>query len=241
MACLDIPIPKNVARLVQKPPFCRPRIEDIQVLDLIREFGQRLARPSDEIEQALNLASGPSDVMIILERPRLTHPFSASFDAFVQDCDTLQAVDELVQFASNGTRSIHTVTVVDAYPFKPHLGNKLARLCLRWRDYQHPRKDEIQTRLIDLGSEQEWFQTPDANDYQSPDAVGYRVGFADEAEEELANELRSLEIDGIHLADLNYDEEEAFWSNRERSILSNKKKLKLWDELSDTTVWCSTT
>ncbi|PQK08246.1 hypothetical protein BB8028_0001g03240 [Beauveria bassiana] len=126
MACLDIPIPKNLARLVQNPPFCRPRIEDIQVLDLIRKFGQDLDRPNDEIEQALNLASRPSDVMVILERPREKHPYSASFDAFVQDCETLRAVNELIQFASNGTRSIHTVTVVDAYTFKPHVKNNMA-------------------------------------------------------------------------------------------------------------------
>ncbi|KAF1739488.1 hypothetical protein CRV24_001423 [Beauveria bassiana] len=125
MACLDIPIPKNLARLVKNPPFCRPRVEDIQVLDLIRKFGQDLNRPNDEIEQALNLASGPSDVMVILERPREKHPYSASFDAFVQDCPALRAVNEMIQFASNGTRSIHTVTVVDAYTFKPHLKNNM--------------------------------------------------------------------------------------------------------------------
>ncbi|KAK8150780.1 hypothetical protein G3M48_008109 [Beauveria asiatica] len=72
---------------------------------------------------------------------------------------------------------------------------ELARLCLRWGDHQHPRKDEIQTRLIDLGSEQEWFQSPDAENYQSPAVVSYILGFADESDdEELANGLRPLEI-----------------------------------------------
>lgn len=35
------------------------------------------------------------------------------------ECRTLWAVDELIRFATNGARSIRTVTVLDAFPFKP--------------------------------------------------------------------------------------------------------------------------
>ena len=34
-------------------------------------------------------------------------------------CKTLWAVDDLIHFATNGARSIHTVTVLDAFYFKP--------------------------------------------------------------------------------------------------------------------------
>jgi hypothetical protein len=34
-------------------------------------------------------------------------------------CKTLWAVDELIRFATNGTQSIHTMTVLDAFSFKP--------------------------------------------------------------------------------------------------------------------------
>ncbi|OAA48962.1 hypothetical protein BBO_02007 [Beauveria brongniartii RCEF 3172] len=82
---------------------------------------------------------------------------------------------------------------------------ELARLCLHWRDYKHPWKDEIQKMLIDFGSKQKWFQSPEAKGYQ-PARV--RVGFADESDdEEFANRLRSLEIDDTHLVGFNCDEE----------------------------------
>jgi hypothetical protein len=37
----------------------------------------------------------------------------------VDCCRTLWAVDELIRFATDGARSIHTVTVLDAFSFKP--------------------------------------------------------------------------------------------------------------------------
>lgn len=73
----------------------------------------------EEIEKALDLASGPSDLVIILQRPANNHNYAVSFEKFVQDCATLKAVDELIRFATNGARSIHTVTVLDALMFKP--------------------------------------------------------------------------------------------------------------------------
>lgn len=47
-----------------------PTNEDVEVLGIIREFGLRLERPENEIKQACHLASGLSDLVVILERPK---------------------------------------------------------------------------------------------------------------------------------------------------------------------------
>ena len=121
MACLDIPIPECVRELLLEPPVCFPKLEDAQILDSIRRFGNELGRTHHEIEKACCLASGFSDIIIILERPRpsSTHEYRAPFDEFVRECRTLATVDELIRFASKGARSIHTVTVINAFFFTP--------------------------------------------------------------------------------------------------------------------------
>ncbi|KAM3479560.1 hypothetical protein MY8738_005405 [Beauveria namnaoensis] len=84
--------------------------------------------------------------------------------------------------------------------------------------------------LIDLGSEQEWFQSSEAEEYQAPRV---RLGFADESDdEELANGLRPLEIDDTHLGHSDYDEEKEFWTKHENTLLLHMKDLELFDKLS---------
>ncbi|KAJ4175817.1 hypothetical protein NW767_015660 [Fusarium falciforme] len=119
MLCLDIPVPRCVQNLVLEPPVCWPREEDIRVLNLIQGFGKEFARPKNEIEQTCSLASGPSDLVIILERPYKEQTYDGTFGEFVKRCETLKRVDELISFSSKGARSIHTVTVLDAFSFKP--------------------------------------------------------------------------------------------------------------------------
>lgn len=119
MICLEVPVPGCVQELLQEPPICFPREEDGRIIDLIEKFGTGFGRPKDEIKQACNLTSGPSDLIIILERPREGQEFHLTFDQFVRECPTLKAVDELIRFSSRGARSIHTVTVLDAFPFSP--------------------------------------------------------------------------------------------------------------------------
>lgn len=120
---LGIPVPKSLACLPRQLPVCQFTTNDLKSLDLIRAFGKEFGKdfewPEDEINQALNLASGPSDIIIILQRPASNHTYNVSFEQFVEDCKTLKAVDELIQFATKGTRSIHTVTILDAFMFKP--------------------------------------------------------------------------------------------------------------------------
>ena len=117
MTCLGIPIPGCVRELLLEPPICFPVGEDAKLLDLIKQFSRELKRPEDEIKQACNLASSLSDLIVILERPRAGQKYDVAFNQFVRECATLKALDELIRFGSKGARSIHTVTVLDAFSF----------------------------------------------------------------------------------------------------------------------------
>lgn len=119
MVCLDIPLPRCVQNLVKEPPVCLPSVKDIQAVDLIRQFGKEFRKPENEIEKACSLASGPSDLVVLLERPHARQTYEQSFGVFVKDCPTLEAVDELLRYGSDGARSIHTVTILDAFSFEP--------------------------------------------------------------------------------------------------------------------------
>lgn len=57
--------------------------------------------------------------LITLQRPNRSHNYRVSFEQFVLDSKTLWAVDELIRLATNVTRSIHPVTVLDAFTYKP--------------------------------------------------------------------------------------------------------------------------
>jgi len=105
--------------LPSAPPVALGNTNDHEILEILERFGRRLHRPGKEIEQACNLASGPADLVVILERPAPKQNYSVSFEQFVTDCKTLKAVDDLIKFATRGARSIYTVTVLDAFSFKP--------------------------------------------------------------------------------------------------------------------------
>jgi hypothetical protein len=115
--CLGIPVPLSLKRIVSVPPVCYPSQGDKETIEILQHFGKELRLPANEITQACNLASGFSDIVIILERPRRIHKFKNSFTEFVKDCPTLKAVDELIRLATKGARSIHTVTVLDVFSF----------------------------------------------------------------------------------------------------------------------------
>lgn len=162
--CLDIPVPQCLQKLLSEPPLCLPIAGDTEALDLLKNFGEFFYRDKNEITQACNLASGPSDIVIILERPNGSHDYQAPFGQFVNDSPTLRAVDDLIRLATKGARSIHTVTVLDAFPYKA-LGNtaipdeqchellgKILRakkpkvvLCCYSGSYRHPWMQRFQT------------------------------------------------------------------------------------------------
>jgi hypothetical protein len=58
-------------------------------------------------------------MVILLERPHESQTYHGTFGEFVKPCKTLKSVDELIRFSSKGARSIYTVTVLDAFSFKP--------------------------------------------------------------------------------------------------------------------------
>ncbi|KAJ5482987.1 hypothetical protein N7539_006433 [Penicillium diatomitis] len=120
--CLDIPVPLSMKELVRAPPVCLPTRGDLETIEILEEFGKALLRPEDEITQAQNLSAGFSDIVLLLERTlhRTNHKFDDTFEDFVGNCKTLWAVDELIRVATKGARSIHTVTVLDAFSFQPH-------------------------------------------------------------------------------------------------------------------------
>jgi hypothetical protein len=114
-------MPRCLRQMTQSPPVCLLQDGDFQAIQILRVHGQELGSPSHSITQASNLASGLSDVVVILERPRNvnSHPPNQSFDGFVNGCDSLKVVDELLRFASRGTRNIGTVTVINAFSLQP--------------------------------------------------------------------------------------------------------------------------
>ena len=119
--CLGIPIPLSVQALARTPPASFHHPGDLTSLQALKDFGKEFDVSCDEIDQACNLASGPADIVVILMRPktRRSHNYGQPFPQFVSCCKTLWAVDDLIRFATNGARSIHTVTVLDAFSFKP--------------------------------------------------------------------------------------------------------------------------
>lgn len=140
--CLEIPIPRCLTWLPQTPPMCIPCQGDLQTIQILKEFGDERQRCKDEITQACNLASGSSDIVVILERPRWheSHNFDVSFGEFVESSPTLRAIDQLIRLGSNGARSIHTVTVLNAFSYQPSK---------YWEDtsrYQQTLKQLLQTK-----------------------------------------------------------------------------------------------
>jgi hypothetical protein len=116
--------------MTQSPPLCLVQQKDFEAIEILKKHGKDLGCSSHYINQASNLASGLSDIIVILERPRSekSHPPNQSFGDFVKSCDTLKAVDELLCFASRRTRDIGTVTVVDAFSFQAEKNNSTANL-----------------------------------------------------------------------------------------------------------------
>ena len=96
--CLGIPIPLSVQALPRTPPASFHHLGDLSSLQALKDFGKEFDVPCDEIDQACTLASGPADIVVILQRPktRTSHNYGHPFPQFVGRCKTLQAVDELI-------------------------------------------------------------------------------------------------------------------------------------------------
>lgn len=69
-------MPRCLRQMTQSPPVCLLRDGDFQATQILREHGQKSGSSSHSITQASNPASGLSDVIIILERPRIVDALS---------------------------------------------------------------------------------------------------------------------------------------------------------------------
>lgn len=135
MIFLPQTIPRCLRQMIQSLPICLNQETDseysnFQAIQILKKHGEDLSCSSHSIKQVIDLASGPSDLIVILERllRETSHRPDTTFDGFVNTCDTLIAVDELLRFASRGTRGIKTVTVVDAFLFQPDKEDQKADL-----------------------------------------------------------------------------------------------------------------
>lgn len=117
--CLGIPLPKDIRNFISNLdlPVCLSDSGDTQVMRLIQDFGTKNKCDRHEILKAQELAAGLPDIAVLLQRP--TGKYNLPFSRFVEDCETLRAVDELIRIATRGARSIHTTTVVDLFMLKP--------------------------------------------------------------------------------------------------------------------------
>lgn len=76
MQCYGMPIPESVRELLEEPLHVCIQQKDVGILHLIRSFGREHRMPEFEIERACDLASGLSDIVILLERPLDGHNYS---------------------------------------------------------------------------------------------------------------------------------------------------------------------
>ncbi|KAK3383785.1 hypothetical protein B0T24DRAFT_606243 [Lasiosphaeria ovina] len=120
---LGMGIPQCVQALPQSPPTCLPSQGDQSANKLLEDFGTEVGASENEIAQASNLASGSSDVVVILERPSSAASRNTSFEGYLRDCKSLQALDEVTRFATKEARSIRNRTVLDAFSYQPDKNN----------------------------------------------------------------------------------------------------------------------
>lgn len=71
----------------------------------------------------------------------------------------------------------------------------IAKLCLLWKDYKRPTRQDILGRLGELGSRQDLFQVLGPVSTSSPTRLSYYIGFADDDDDaDLERQLDSLHI-----------------------------------------------
>ncbi|KAF8850020.1 hypothetical protein BDZ45DRAFT_680082 [Acephala macrosclerotiorum] len=116
--CLDIPHPSWLMQLGRVPPVVLSTGTDAAAIKLIEDQRKSLGRSRQEIQHACDLAAGPRDIVIVLERPAWDHDYMLEFGEFVEKSPALRALNELILFATKSSRSIFTVSVIDAFSFQ---------------------------------------------------------------------------------------------------------------------------
>lgn len=86
-------------------------------LQTLVDLGERWQVSDHALENALSLASGYSDLVVVLTEPcdRAEHvPYQEMFD----NTPTLRRVDEALRFAFHGHRSVENTIILDVQPFR---------------------------------------------------------------------------------------------------------------------------
>jgi hypothetical protein len=98
--CLDIPHPPWLMQLGRAPPVVLSTGTDAAAIKLIEDQGKRLGRSRQEIQHACDLATGPRDIVIVLERPASDHNYMLEFGEFVGKLSSAQSAQRAYSFCN---------------------------------------------------------------------------------------------------------------------------------------------
>lgn len=111
---LVVPIPKCARALAATPPACPPCEADTRILELADELGKGHGKPEAMIRYERELASGLSDIVIILQRPYVKN-YGASFHKIVENSPTLNWLDATMRLQAR-TATPKTTLEFRLYP-----------------------------------------------------------------------------------------------------------------------------
>lgn len=105
--------------LTNIPPVTVIDTADGDAVSILRQSGIDNKITPAGMGKARELADGPGDVLVLLDCPAPNYDYNVSFQQFLDECATLKAVDDMIKFATSGTRDISTISVFDANSFIP--------------------------------------------------------------------------------------------------------------------------
>ncbi|OAQ60347.1 hypothetical protein VFPPC_14821 [Pochonia chlamydosporia 170] len=110
---------------------------------------------------------------------------------------------------------------------------EVARLCLLWKEYDHPRKETLIGRLIDLGSAQNWFQSPNSPEYLYPVIVGGGEDETGGTDVALAAEMGFLRLQGSNIPDCSAGEEIAVLARHHKTLAEQIMQVEMMGQKAD--------
>lgn len=119
---LDIAVDHRIRKFFRPVP--RPHDEPSRSthVSLIKKRGRYLRVKDDEIRVTSQLA-GPAltgGIAVVLQQPRLNHPFENGVESVIEDCETFTTLRELFATASCHTLDIlPDISIIDLLPYIP--------------------------------------------------------------------------------------------------------------------------
>ena len=116
--CLDVAVDHRIRRLFH--PVLDDLTEHSKHVSRVQARGRSLKRSHEEIQVTVQLArpAVKGGIAIALQQPRHNHPFEKGLDAVIEDCESLNALDDVFAAVSCGSLDIRTdITVVDLLPY----------------------------------------------------------------------------------------------------------------------------